>query len=786
MKKAFLLLILPLMLAASPFLEGRISTTSVYLYDNPTVINLPCGIKIDTRSVDWGLGNDLLLAGEQTGVGTYLVQFDGPIYDYERRGLLATGAEIEEYIPHYTYLVRMNASTADKVRSLSGVTWVGDYQPGYKICPEISQVDATPRELKIFLYAGSKTESVENLVVDLGGVILRSEANQWETIIHVSLAPTDLVDVVHLPEVKWVEPFYQDYIYNEDAQWVVQTWDISGKTRRIWDEGLKGEGQIIHILDSGIRTSHNFFRDDAITVSDWGNYPDHRKIVGYQSSNSPYPTFGDDIVVGHGTHVSGSALGYDDPVGGTSGNDGMAPEAKLYMTDGGSNSNPFVIFRGLDLEAELTTPYGHGAKISSHSWGSQSTRVYNTDCLQIDRAMWNRKDLLVLSSGGNTDGGPYTGSPANGKNLIAVGATGDGVAAGSFASSTSSIGPSGDGRIRPDLAAPGTDIMSSRSTTDNAEITYAGTSMACPIVAGTAALIRQYLTEGWYPTGVKGEGTVVEPTGALLKALLINSCEPGFWERPIPDVGVGWGRPTADNVLYFPGDDRVLWLNQDEILTTGEQFTTEIDVKNSSEPLYVTLNWTDKQGTGGADPALVDNLDLEVRSPSGTTYKGNVFATENMSDESLTGGSADVLNPTENVRIKNPETGIWEITVKAINVPAGSQDFALVATFNGSAGGTVEEIPNLTPLSLNTHYTPGSDFFSVYFALPHSSPVQLVVYDATGRRIKTLVDENMAGGEHEYVFELGDEEGFGLANGIYFLHLETEGERKSSKLMVLR
>ena len=136
---------------------------------------------------------------------------------------------------------------------------------------------------------------------------------------------------------------------------------------------------------------------------------------------------------------------------------------------------------------------------------------------------------------------------------------GDGAQANQLYGSTSR-GPTDDGRLKPTICAPAT-LNSAYGSSDTGYTTYSGTSMASPAMAGATVLLRQYLTDGWYPTGAPVAGNrVTAPSAALLKAMAINSADPDVNGYTVPDNNIGWGRIDDDQVLYFPGDARRLVL----------------------------------------------------------------------------------------------------------------------------------------------------------------------------------------------------------------------------------
>jgi subtilisin family serine protease len=268
----------------------------------------------------------------------------------------------------------------------------------------------------------------------------------------------------------------------------------------------------------------------------------------------------------------------------------------------------------------------------------------------------------------------------------------------------SSRGPTDDGRIKPDVVAPGTWILSSYSDAyqegyDSATNPrnnsfqsdgwgmprnsyykyFGGTSMSNPIAAGGAVVVRDYYQ--------KAHG--INASAALVKATLINTAVDLLDENndgvndndfPIPNVHEGWGLINLDNAT--DGSERFFDVSTG--LATGA--TRNYDVTLSGGPLKITVVWSDYPAAAAAAVTLVNNLDLTVTSPTGTVYRGNVFS----GGWSASGGSADTRNNVENVYIQSPAVGTWRIEVRGANVPQGSQPFALVV---GGASSVAEVTP---------------------------------------------------------------------------------------------
>jgi hypothetical protein len=461
---------------------------------------------------------------------------------------------------------------------------------------------------------------------------------------------------------------------------VVQT-NVSN-SRRVWDMGIRGQGQVVMTSDSGILTTHDMFRDPAVAITNFGDYPTHRKIIAYKKgSTSSAVEFGDASSSSwHGTHTAGTLCGWDDPVSGSAPYDGIAKEAKIYFMDVGGSSlgNNLSIFT--DLNDLFLPPYlgngGGAARLSSNSWGGTPNQAYTLSSMQCDQFIWNHPDFYISFANGNS--GPTLGTvatPATAKDIASIGGVQNGTSSG-FIYSGSSRGPTADGRRKPTFCAPAQSLTSSVGSLNNNYGALQGTSMASPSATGAVTLMRQYLTNGWYPTGAAVPANAFTPSAALLKAMATNSADNGVSGFNAPDNSVGYGRIDADNVLYFAGDARKLLLVDNTAgLANGQYLDYTINVTDGSQPLEVTLVWSDFPGSPAASVQLVNNLDLTV-SKGATVYKGNVYS----AGVSVTGGSYDNVNVEEAVLVSAPATGLWTVRVAAPAVPIGPQPFALVLT----------------------------------------------------------------------------------------------------------
>lgn len=661
-----------------------------------------------------------------------MVKFPGPVSAEQVEALRAASLHVYTYLPHYTYLVKMpGGEAARSALPALGASWSGLYHPAYKISREIAEVTADPRgaaagapeerrPVMVHVYPDADLAAVERAIQGLGVArVAGTRRDQGFSRVRLLLSPAEIValrePLAALRDVFWLELEGRRVLLNDTTVWVGQSGLSGGQTTPIFSKGIYGEGQIVGVLDTGIDPDACFFRDTA-----QGLPPTNACNGGTVVNNAQRKVVAVDFLWstdcaggiasnewdnhGHGTHVAGTVAGdnFANLLTPRDTADGMAPGAKLVIQDGGLTTDNCADLPGIgcpvvDLKPIFQQAYDQGARIHTNSWGDNENAAvqnnYSVGSQDADQFMWDHKDALIFFAAGNSGPGTGTvGSPSTNKNGVSVGATLRSTSAESMAS-FSSCGPTLDGRIKPDITVPGSSIVSAGNDTNTGSnncgtASMSGTSMATPGAAGLTALIRQYYMDGWYPSGSEIPADGFTPSAALLKATLIGSAVNMTNTTAIPSNCQGWGRVLLENALFFTDQARRLWVKDDDTSfgtgSTNEDRTYTFSVTSSSEPLKVTLAWTDYPSTPAAGVNLNNDIDLIVTGPGGT-YLGNVFS----GGVSASGGSADRRNTVEQVLLSNPPAGVYTVTVRSFNVPSGPQPFAVVASgaFSASCAG---------------------------------------------------------------------------------------------------
>jgi subtilisin family serine protease len=515
----------------------------------------------------------------------YLVQFTGPVEQVWLDQVAALGGEALGYIPNDTHIVRMDAAVAASVQQLPNVRWVGPYRASYKIAPtllhsymEVGASASEPMKMTVIAFPGESLDAVNQFLRAQGAIVEEAADTTIGPVLRV-VAPIGVIPTFALhPAVSWIERFIQPTTTNAEGRKLMGA-------GAVWQSfGYFGAGQIVAISDSGLSVQGALSTDFAGRLVR-GFAPSEMNLAS--AACRAKTTYTD--LNGHGTHVAGSVLGNGVRSGSNpSAHDyagshaGVAPEARMVFmalnTDGSTG------IQCVDLNGDFVAKgYQEGARISTNSWGASDGGAYNQLSSLVDDYIWRHKDYLVLYSAGNAGPGAQTvGSPGTAKNVLTVGASennrpdkGQGADDPNTMANFSSRGPTADGRLKPDVAAPGTWILSVRgaqapddSFWGNFNQDYAfmgGTSMATPLTAGGAALVREWLN--------KARG-VANPSAALLKALMINGATqlPG---QNVVNNNSGHGRVDLKNTLnanYVIMDDHV------QGLTTGGAVTYTVQV----------------------------------------------------------------------------------------------------------------------------------------------------------------------------------------------------------------
>lgn len=453
--------------------------------------------------------------------------------------------------------------------------------------------------------------------------------------------------------------------------------------------GLSGKGQMVGIADSGLdKGSMTDIHPDLQTEP--GAVP---KVI-LQSYTDRVSA---DDPTGHGTFMAATIAGTGKASEGKY--QGIAPGANLYFQSLLDASNSLKIPD--DISYLFTPAYSAGVRIHVDGWGGGSNN-YSTSTADIDQFIYRHADFLPVFAAGNS--GPASGTlttQANSKNALVVGSSQ--VPRPAFdpqsnfadqAAESSSLGPAGDGRIKPDLLVPGSALISACSSlveSNFAANSYytrmGGSSMAAAVTGGALALLREQLSSQF---------NVADPSSALLKALLINGAR-----SLTGDISQqGYGILDSAGTALALKEGTFKFVDAGPRIETGDTVKYKLQVSDPSMPLKVTLAWVDPPGSTGSARSLVNNLDLVVQDPDGKLYYGNDFNRQS---------KVDLSNNVEQVAIKVPEAGEYTILVQAGKINYGTgQDFALVYGQSLKTGVITSSVNNSLLLEDGTDVIPGN------------------------------------------------------------------------------
>jgi serine protease AprX len=498
--------------------------------------------------------------------GLYIVQWKESVREENKAEVRALGLELLSYVPDDAFLVAGNADQANAVRGLASVRTVLAYQSGYKVDPAFNRMDVFSFGAREMVAVSTKSGvSSSDLAVYFSAVKKLSDG--------LFVGETSVKNIWNLAtrsDVLWIEPYLpvrsMDLAWNEimderttfdetppPAPPAYTGYESGTRLMNVaaaYDGGFHGEGMLTAFADTGLDKG-----DLNNLIPDFQGQVATARALGLGGSS-----WGDLLM--HGTHVAGSIAG-----------NGASSDGKIRGAAFGAK----LVVQGLysDILQNISIPgipgllkkaYDDGARIHSNSWGApNSAGRYDSFTVAVDKFMFDNMDFLAVFAAGN-DGADLdkdgvidestVSSPGSAKNVLTVGASKNYLMEGGIqrkmadlrngkdkwgveplASSMlsedekgmaafSSRGPTADGRIKPEIVAPGTNIVSARSTHPKGDpaqswgiyndhyLYMGGTSMATPLTSGAATLVRQML--------LKKLGTD-KVSAALIKATMANT-----------------------------------------------------------------------------------------------------------------------------------------------------------------------------------------------------------------------------------------------------------------------
>ncbi len=435
-----------------------------------------------------------------------------------------------------------------------------------------------------------------------------------------------------------------------------------------------GADLVAAVIDTGIDANHKDL--------DGGKVLEFKDYVGGKAT--PY----DDN--GHGTHVAATIAGD----GGEDGlHQGVAPRAGLVgvkVLDSGGSGSMSDVTAAIEWVSDNATRLGIEAinlslGASGCSDGTDATSV------AVDKAA--DAGLVVAVAAGNEGSGTCTiGSPGAARKAMTVGAMADMGVNGFKQAYFSSRGKTADGRIKPDVSAPGVAITSAKANTTEGYVDYSGTSMATPFVAGVSLLMRD-ATSGLTSADVKGKAmqTAVDwGRGGDNKTAGSTGV----------DIDYGAGRLDAHGAIKAAGGTSadgpaapVHELKEGSLPGSGAVVDYKLDVSDIQFPVAATLIHPSISRGSASSP----DFDLYLFDPNGKEV-----------------AYAETTRRQEEIGFKPTLTGVYTLRVRSWS---GSGPYFVDVSFGSAPDTTAPTVTQVSPAE-NAVDVPTTTNVSVTFDEP--------------------------------------------------------------------
>ncbi|MCP4247814.1 MAG: S8 family serine peptidase, partial [bacterium] len=626
---------------------------------------------------------DTAALGGRPGRATHVVvQFDRPVTPALRAELAASRLSLQAYLGDNAFFAAVAPGGVDRaaIAAVGSLTEASGIQSQWKLHPILHRGDTphwaivpVPKEYAArpdladeiwigayVLFHRDVTPAESNNVAGTYDLVVRYRLRTVNGMV-IEL-PLSAVDALAGDDaVQYLEPALPPLDEINDSVRAITEADVVQAP----PYDLDGTGVTVLVYDGGTaRATHVDFQG-RLTARDASGLSDHATHV---SGTIGGAGVGNAIYKGMAPGVTIESYGFEQ-VGGLQ-------EGFLYTDPG-------------DIEADYGQAINtYGAHIANNSIGTNTAYngfpcewegdygVTSTVIDSIVRGSLGGGPFRIVWANGNERGSGRCGTtyhttapPACAKNHVTVGALNSNDDSVTY---FTSWGPTDDGRLKPDISAPGCQtgsdggVTSCSSAGDSSYTTKCGTSMASPTVCGLSALLLQdYRAQ--FPS---------QPdfTNATLKALLAHNAQD--IEAAGPDYMTGYGSVRIQQTVDFMRTGNFFEDQVDQATT----YAAVVVVEPGDPELKLTLAWDDPPGTPNVDSALVNDLDLVVLDPNSVQhYPWTLGGLANPSAPAVQ-TQADDVNNIEQVFVNAPSPGIWTVQVLGFNVPQGPQTFSLCVT----------------------------------------------------------------------------------------------------------
>jgi len=454
----------------------------------------------------------------------------------------------------------------------------------------------------------------------------------WE----IKIPGNQIIDLAKSSFTIYIQPVIHPQTLNNQAIGFTNT-EIAHQPIALGGYNLKGEQVTIGVGDNGD--------------------PSHIDFIDRLKSFNPIPQ------AEHGNHTTG-----------TVGGNGIIDERYKGFAP---KSNLIADYFSQILSHAPTYRHDFGMVITSNSYGMilgdcSYSGTYDLYSQYMDQQAFDVSDLLSVFAAAN-DGystctpfplgyATVTGSYSTAKNVLTVaniGKTRDIINQGS------SKGPVKDGRLKPEITAVGTYLVSTLN--DNTYGPNSGTSMATPNVAGAAGLLYQRFRE---------LNANQNPDNALIKNALMNGADD--IDNAGPDFKYGFGLMNIGHSLRILDSNRYF---SNQINTNQTQLVT-INIPAQTAKAKIMLNWNDPAASPLASQALVNDLDLSVTDPNNQTHLPLTLdpSPGQVMQPAIAG--PDHINNAEQITLSNPPPGNYTVRIKGFNIPLTNQKYFVTYDFD--------------------------------------------------------------------------------------------------------